>query len=973
MKQSKFKRFCASMLTAAMAMSTLTFAPAASAATTIDPSSWSDWYVYTSYYDANWTSTSAVTAALPADFKTYGGMHPFFYLKDSSRSGIAAEYNNIASINAMLTSSPACYDFSQHIWVDGGADKAEITFLGQSYDPYTDFMLYPTTSTKLKTISFDIDAARIDNHTLKGIAALVNAGINGTGSSATLTGYLVYYMFSTSTSGTVYLQKLNSVNADSFHLTSNPISMSGATSLGTFSLSSGSTKMHIEIEATPTAISIKDTPYSTDKVTLDTSKVTVRASKKATDDTGYYGFGPLVDYVSHGCSSLSYVKFSNLLMTINYSVIFDATGGKMPDGNPTYRVNEIDPGSPIPSGQFPANPTKPGYTFKGWVDPAGNPFDASSPVNGTLTVTAKWEEAKAPAITLTPSSTVWTNKDVVVNVDVKSLDSYALSSISTTGGASKTGLATGSQTSIGTVTFTQNGTLKVDASTPYPMSSTQSLTITNIDKDAPVITSTVPEKVLVTSSDFSRGLTFSDVGGSGINEATKTLYLYDAATSTLKYTIKWDKLSDIENIVAPGKYLYNISVVDNAGNYKDLSGKTADASGTTITPNGPCDGTGKPGTPDDYVIIKGDTPTVVETGSRSTSYTNKDVTVTYEASSIIDLNWVKEAGGKVIPITTAGMTKYIGTLTYTENGSKTVDASNTIDMVGHGTFTVNNIDKLVPTVTMPADRSKFKASDIVVADVPATATQAMSGIASTVYTLTEYRAGKPDPDPRYTYTGTWDQIQAKLVNGATYDITVTATDVAGNTSLPAKATGIIFDDGKPRATLTIQTAGDGTTATNIRFVVSSTGSPITEVRLGDASGTSLYNGRSSMVTLNAITTSGGTLTIYARCEDGTDATGTVQAKQNPSGVVVATFTSPMTVANFTLAFNGATATPAVIQKREIVKTDGTVLTTALLARQPRPLNVFAKFTTTDGVETYFGAGVSGPTMASVSAYPITLN
>ena len=41
------------------------------------------------------------------------------------------------------------------------------------------------------------------------------------------------------------------------------------------------------------------------------------------DETGYNGFGPLVNYVSHGCSSLSIMKFSDLEMAYASSA-FDA-------------------------------------------------------------------------------------------------------------------------------------------------------------------------------------------------------------------------------------------------------------------------------------------------------------------------------------------------------------------------------------------------------------------------------------------------------------------------------------------------------------------------------------------------------------------------------------------------------------------------------------------------------------------------
>ena len=65
----------------------------------------------------------------------------------------------------------------------------------------------------------------------------------------------------------------------------------------------------------------------------------------------------------------------------NYPVTFDSAGGSnVPSQN-------VDHGFRVTR---PSNPTRNGYTFAGWVDANGNPYDFSRPVTGPLALRATW-------------------------------------------------------------------------------------------------------------------------------------------------------------------------------------------------------------------------------------------------------------------------------------------------------------------------------------------------------------------------------------------------------------------------------------------------------------------------------------------------------------------------------------------------------------------------------------------------------
>ena len=74
---------------------------------------------------------------------------------------------------------------------------------------------------------------------------------------------------------------------------------------------------------------------------------------------------------------------------VNKTITLDADGGKFDNGESTYTINgEVD--SAVTA---PANPTKEGYAFDGWVDASGKETTVPSKIPAEdVTITAKWAE-----------------------------------------------------------------------------------------------------------------------------------------------------------------------------------------------------------------------------------------------------------------------------------------------------------------------------------------------------------------------------------------------------------------------------------------------------------------------------------------------------------------------------------------------------------------------------------------------------
>lgn len=79
----------------------------------------------------------------------------------------------------------------------------------------------------------------------------------------------------------------------------------------------------------------------------------------------------------------------------NFTVSFNSDGGT------TVETVTVEDGKTI---QKPSNPTKEGYTFKGWYssEDSEHEFDFSKPITGNITLVAKWEKKNACTLTCDP-------------------------------------------------------------------------------------------------------------------------------------------------------------------------------------------------------------------------------------------------------------------------------------------------------------------------------------------------------------------------------------------------------------------------------------------------------------------------------------------------------------------------------------------------------------------------------------------
>ncbi|MGN0518348.1 MAG: InlB B-repeat-containing protein [Acutalibacteraceae bacterium] len=267
-----------------------------SGAIKIDTTDNSNWYVYDHYVSqATYNSLGLNATKQPyqaADNLNASGANPYY----------------IENLPSMVKQT--CKYFARHISssVDS-AGKAKMVFVGYGSKALADYMIYPAVSDSRRTFSFDIDANGIDTHTLTGAGFFVNAGIN---SSGKLSGYLLFYQFSSATAGTIYLKKINSVDAK---ITKDTITnTSTATNIKScpFSLSS-TKKARIDVDLRSNSITAQQRNYLADGTFGPT--LTMFDGKVTLDRTGYNGFGPVTAYSSHGCSSLSTFTFSDLEMT----------------------------------------------------------------------------------------------------------------------------------------------------------------------------------------------------------------------------------------------------------------------------------------------------------------------------------------------------------------------------------------------------------------------------------------------------------------------------------------------------------------------------------------------------------------------------------------------------------------------------------------------------------------------------------
>jgi len=193
--------------------------------------------------------------------------------------------------------------------------------------------------------------------------------------------------------------------ADRYSFNSNNLTHVGTlTNPGEFFAPDGqrTSVLHLNVSFTDNELTItSSTPGSgidgNDSNTI-AAKIVYNESLSFQSDGTYRGFGPYVEYQSHGCNSLTSFRFSNMTMGAvpQHKVIFDANAPAVETTPGILTFIEIDEGSKIGALPNDAEPTRLGYTFQGW---AKTPYATTPDFNGEsermgfadITVYAVWQ------------------------------------------------------------------------------------------------------------------------------------------------------------------------------------------------------------------------------------------------------------------------------------------------------------------------------------------------------------------------------------------------------------------------------------------------------------------------------------------------------------------------------------------------------------------------------------------------------
>ncbi|MCI8633627.1 MAG: InlB B-repeat-containing protein, partial [Lachnospiraceae bacterium] len=266
-------------------------------AVSIDTTDTNGWYVYDHYRD-----TAAYNALNLSDDQK--AKQPFRQADNTHTNGTGTIESYFK--NNTNTTGNACKNFDKHIYsyVDDEG-KASMVFAGYGTQALTDYMIYPAASNSRRNFSFDINPAVIDTHTIGSYGFFLNAGING----GNVQGYALVFAAGTNACS---LQKINSgVNA----------AMTGSVvkNLPTMNFGPKNT-VRLTVELNKNSVTVQYQAYDANG-NLGAIADLLRDEPLA--DTGFNGFGPLVNYTGHGCASLSIMKYVDLEMSYEASA-FDA-------------------------------------------------------------------------------------------------------------------------------------------------------------------------------------------------------------------------------------------------------------------------------------------------------------------------------------------------------------------------------------------------------------------------------------------------------------------------------------------------------------------------------------------------------------------------------------------------------------------------------------------------------------------------
>jgi len=479
---------------------------------------------------------------------------------------------------------------------------------------------------------------------------------------------------------------------------------------------------------------------------------------------------------------------------------------------------------------LPSNMSPGTHTLNVWAT------DKEGGVSSVQNISFNVSDSTAPSLTLTPSTTGWTNGNVTINAN--GTDNIGVTQIQT-----PAGWISGSSASY---TVGSNGTYYFVAKDSAGNSVTTSYTVLNIDKNAPSITFTK------NPSSWTRGsvmitATATDTGGAGVVSVTNpdnTVVSGNISNYTVNTngTYSFKAVDSAGNVITQSVTVSNIdtlsptvslSVVNNAwtnqpvtinatgtdtggagvANIRTPNGNVVSASSAsyTVSTNGVyaftvTDNAGNVGS-QNVTISNIDTALPsLSVSQNPTAWTNGMVTLTATGTDV--------GGSGVKSITLPNGSVYTGTsTTYNVSTNGTYNFIVT-DNAGNQTtqsYTVSNIDNSSPTVTLTQNPTAWTSGNVT---ITATGTDIGSGVKS--ITL---------PDNSVIYA---NNVPYTVTANGTYLFTV--TDNVGNVSTKSIAVTNI-DKTPPTLTLsevsTNWTNGTGT----ISVTTNEVGSGVKEIRL----------------------------------------------------------------------------------------------------------------------------------------------
>lgn len=185
-------------------------------AVTIDTTDTSNWYVYDHYRN----ETAYKNLVTTADQKALQPYRVSDTINGTEYTMKDAVLNNSFGIY--------CLNVDRHIYsYQDDEGKASMVFAGYPKSAFCDFMIYPAANNARRNFSFDINPAVITPHTLTSYGFFLNAGISGSGTSATVSGYAL--IFGNNHSGQIY--KITNASTTGGNITGTPVAGS-AVNLG---------------------------------------------------------------------------------------------------------------------------------------------------------------------------------------------------------------------------------------------------------------------------------------------------------------------------------------------------------------------------------------------------------------------------------------------------------------------------------------------------------------------------------------------------------------------------------------------------------------------------------------------------------------------------------------------------------------------------------------------------------------------